>query len=55
MLGKYIRNLCYEHTRYRKKPKTGDRILKNTLNVFDFNAWYTHFDRHEVELIKTIN
>lgn len=39
--GKLIRNLCYEHTRFRKKPdiKNSDRKLKDLNRVYDFNAW----------------
>ncbi|XP_062709048.1 tRNA N(3)-methylcytidine methyltransferase Mettl2 isoform X1 [Aedes albopictus] len=29
----------YEFTRYRKKPRIGERFLKDPARVFDFNTW----------------
>jgi hypothetical protein len=41
--GKLIRQLSYEHTRFRKKPniKSTEKLrnLQDSSRVFDFNAW----------------
>lgn len=46
MLGKYTKLSAYlhlliswEHTRYRKKPALGSRILKDPRDTSEFNAW----------------
>ncbi|CAD7083138.1 unnamed protein product [Hermetia illucens] len=36
---KVRKGFCYEHTRHRKKPPGGSRVLKRNSDIFSFNAW----------------
>lgn len=37
-----LRAMCYEFTRYRKKPRNANRQLNENTDLFEFNAWLVH-------------